>query len=33
MAVDIVQYLEDQGLDIKYTGENVGSNDVATAAC
>lgn len=29
MAVDIVGYLEGQGLDLKYSGENVGSNDVA----
>jgi hypothetical protein len=29
VAVDIVGYLETTGIDIKYSGENVGSNDVA----
>lgn len=33
MAVDVVGYLESQGLDIKYSGENVGSNDVAIQCC
>lgn len=31
MAVDIVEYLESVGVDLKYAGENVGPNDIAMA--